>query len=52
MASVGVVGLGIIAQNQARVMESQKSPKRLVKYGARGQARRHKKKGPRWDLIL
>ena len=34
-SSFGVVGLEIIAQNQISIMENQKSPKRLVKGGAR-----------------
>lgn len=33
VSSFGVVGLGIIAQNQKAITKSQKSPKRLVKGG-------------------
>ena len=39
MASVGVVGFGIIAQNQMATTKSQKSPKRLVTYGIMGPGR-------------
>ena len=46
-SSFGVVGLGIIAQNQISIMENQKSPKRLVKPEARAyRLSEHKKKAP------